>query len=81
VVSLYPIADEDEAIAKANDSAYGLNFSVWTSDGKRGHWVAIRVQAGTVNVNDAYAAAWGSVDAPMGGMTDSGMGSRLARTG
>ena len=59
VVSLYPVDSEDEAIAKANDSAYGLNFSVWTSDPKRGRRVASRLQAGTVNVNEAYAAAWG----------------------
>lgn len=76
VVSLYRVADEDEAIAQANDSEYGLNFSVWTADEKRGYRVAARLQAGTVNVNDAYAAAWGSMDAPMGGMKASGLGRR-----
>ena len=81
MVSLYPVDSEDEAIAKANDSAYGLNFSVWTSDPKRGRRVASRLQAGTVNVNEAYAAAWGSIDAPMGGMKDSGIGSRHGEHG
>jgi succinate-semialdehyde dehydrogenase/glutarate-semialdehyde dehydrogenase len=81
VVSLYPVDSEEEAIAKANDSAYGLNFSVWTSDPKRGRRVASRLQAGTVNVNEAYAAAWASIDAPMGGMKDSGVGSRHGEHG
>jgi succinate-semialdehyde dehydrogenase/glutarate-semialdehyde dehydrogenase len=81
VVSLYPVDTEDEAIEKANDSPYGLNFSVWTSDPKRGRGVAARLQAGTVNVNEAYAAAWGSVDAPMGGMKASGMGRRHGEHG
>jgi succinate-semialdehyde dehydrogenase/glutarate-semialdehyde dehydrogenase len=81
VVSLYPVQSEEEAIARANDSAYGLNFSVWTSDPKRGRRVATRLQAGTVNVNDAYGAAWASMDAPMGGMKDSGVGSRHGEHG
>ncbi|TSE01096.1 succinate-semialdehyde dehydrogenase (NADP(+)) [Skermania sp. ID1734] len=81
LVSLYRVDSEDEAIAKANDSEYGLNFSVWTSDPARGRRVAARLQAGTVNVNDAYAAAWGSVDAPMGGMKASGIGRRHGEHG
>ena len=81
VVSLYPGKDEDEAIAKANDSDYGLNFSVWTSDGKRGRRVATQLQGGSINVNEAYAAAWTSVDAPMGGMKTSGVGHRHGEHG
>jgi succinate-semialdehyde dehydrogenase / glutarate-semialdehyde dehydrogenase len=81
VVSLYRVDSEDEAIEKANDSDYGLNFSVWTSDPKHGRQVAARLQAGTVNVNEAYAAAWASVDAPMGGMKDSGLGRRHGEHG
>jgi succinate-semialdehyde dehydrogenase / glutarate-semialdehyde dehydrogenase len=81
LVSLYPVESEDEAIAKANDSRFGLNFSVWTSDRDRGKRVAERLQAGTVNVNEAYAAAWASVDAPMGGMKDSGVGRRHGEHG
>jgi len=81
VVSLYRVDSEEEAIDKANDSPYGLNFSVWTSDPKHGRQVAARLQAGTVNINEAYAAAWASVDAPMGGMKASGLGRRHGEHG
>jgi succinate-semialdehyde dehydrogenase/glutarate-semialdehyde dehydrogenase len=81
VVSLYPVETEQEAIEKANDSSYGLNAAVWTSDPARGRRVATQLQAGTVNVNGAYAATWGSVDAPMGGMKDSGLGRRHGEHG
>ncbi|MEZ5144835.1 MAG: succinic semialdehyde dehydrogenase [Acidimicrobiales bacterium] len=76
VVSIYRFGDEDDAIARANDTDYGLNASVWTRSAVRGHHVAARLRAGTVNVNEAFAAAWGSVDAPMGGMGVSGQGRR-----
>jgi succinate-semialdehyde dehydrogenase/glutarate-semialdehyde dehydrogenase len=68
-------------IEKANDSEYGLNFSVWTADRKRGRRVATRLHAGTVNVNEGYAATWASIDAPMGGMKDSGVGRRHGEHG
>jgi succinate-semialdehyde dehydrogenase/glutarate-semialdehyde dehydrogenase len=53
----------------------------FTSDPKRGRRVAAQLQSGTVNVKDAYAAAWGSVDAPMGGVKASGMGRRHGEHG
>ena len=81
VVSTYRFSTVDEAVQRANDSRYGLNASVWTSSGRRGRALAARIEAGTVNVNEAYAAAWGSVDAPMGGMKESGMGRRHGREG
>jgi len=81
VVSIYPFRDDDEAVALANDTVYGLNASVWTRDGARGRALAARLHAGTVNVNEAFGAAWGSVDAPMGGMGDSGLGRRHGAEG
>lgn len=81
VVSVYAVGSEDEAVARANDTTYGLNASVWTRNAARGRSVAARLRAGTVNVNEGYAAAWGSVDAPMGGMGDSGLGRRHGTEG
>ncbi|MQA80527.1 MAG: aldehyde dehydrogenase family protein [Streptosporangiales bacterium] len=81
VVSVYPFKNEDEAVRLANEGANGLNASVWTTDIARGRAIAGRIRAGTVNVNEAYAAAWGSMDAPMGGMGDSGLGRRHGAAG
>jgi succinate-semialdehyde dehydrogenase/glutarate-semialdehyde dehydrogenase len=75
-VTVERFSDIDGAIRKANDSPYGLNASVWTRDTERGYEVAKKLQSGTVNVNEAYGAAWLSADAPMGGMKDSGLGRR-----
>ena len=81
VVSLYRFKTEDEAVELANSTPYGLNSSVWTKDGRRGREIASRVRAGTVNVNEGYASAYGSVQSPMGGMKDSGLGRRHGSEG
>ena len=81
LVSVYRFGDVDEAVERANDTAYGLNASVWSADAQRGREVAARLHAGTVNVNEGYAAAWGSVDAPMGGVGESGVGRRHGAEG
>ncbi|MGQ4399642.1 succinic semialdehyde dehydrogenase [Streptomyces hayashii] len=81
VVSIYRFTTDDEAIEQANSTPYGLNASVWTKDARRGREVAARVRAGTVNVNEGYASAYGSVQSPMGGMKDSGLGRRHGSEG
>jgi succinate-semialdehyde dehydrogenase/glutarate-semialdehyde dehydrogenase len=80
LVAIYPVASEDEAIARANDSAFGLNASVWTSP-SRGRALAAQIEAGTVNVNEGYSAAWASHGSPMGGWKESGLGRRHGAEG
>ena len=81
VVSVYRVRDDDEAVRRANEGEFGLNASIWTRDIARGRRLATRVAAGTVNINEGYAAAWGSVGAPMGGMRSSGLGRRHGAEG
>lgn len=76
VVYVLPYQTEQEAIDLANDSEYGLSASVISKDLKRAAKIAAKIHAGSVNVNDGFAAAFGSVAAPMGGMGQSGLGRR-----
>ncbi|MER5647118.1 succinic semialdehyde dehydrogenase [Streptosporangium sp. NPDC002524] len=81
VVAIYRFGDDDEAVERANDTAYGLNASVWTRDVPRGRALASRIRAGSVNVNEGYGSAYASYDAPMGGMKSSGLGRRHGSEG
>lgn len=81
VVSVYPVSGVEEAVDAANDSEYGLNASVYTSDTERGRAVAGRIDCGTVCVNDPFTVGWASMDAPMGGFGDSGLGRRHGEVG
>ncbi|AEM85975.1 aldehyde dehydrogenase [Streptomyces violaceusniger] len=77
VLSIIPYADEDEAVAIANDSDYGLGGSVWTSDAERGLALARRVRTGSIGVN-GYA---NDPVAPLGGRKASGLGYELGPEG
>ncbi|PWD42409.1 succinic semialdehyde dehydrogenase [Gordonia paraffinivorans] len=81
VVSIYPVDSTDEAIKLANDTEYGLNASVFAGSSSEAQAVAEQLRAGTVNINEGYAAAWASTAAPMGGMGISGMGRRHGEEG
>src|SRR3954467_3645097 len=81
VVAISLVSEEEDVIARANESACGLSASLWTSDTKRGVEIGSRLRAGTVNVNEGYIAAWASLDAPMGGMKASGLGRRHGAAG
>jgi acyl-CoA reductase-like NAD-dependent aldehyde dehydrogenase len=81
VVSLYRFDHDDEAIARANATRYGLNASVWSRSTRHAKAVATRLQAGAVNINEAYAATWTSTASPIGGMKESGVGRRHGAEG
>ncbi|RVW02105.1 succinic semialdehyde dehydrogenase [Rhodococcus xishaensis] len=81
LVSIYPVANVEEAIRRANDTEYGLNASVWAGNKAEGEAIAARVMAGTVNVDEGYGPTWGSTAAPMGGMGASGVGRRHGAEG
>ena len=73
VIPLIPYDTEEEAIAYANGTMFGLCSSVWSSDPQRGIEVASRIQAGQtfVNGHSLFALTFG---VPFGGFKDSGVG-------
>lgn len=76
VVAIVEVDGDDEALAAANASEFGLNASILTGSLPRARRLADRIDAGSVNINEGYRASFGSVDAPMGGMKQSGLGRR-----
>jgi acyl-CoA reductase-like NAD-dependent aldehyde dehydrogenase len=81
VVAVYRFHDEADAIDRANDGEYGLNASIYSSDGPRARAIAQRIRCGSVNINEGFAASFGSIEAPMGGMRSSGLGRRQGSEG
>lgn len=71
---------DEQAVALANDSEYGLGASVWTSNRRRGEALARRIHAGTVMVNDAVSC-FGISEGPHGGVKASGIGRSHGRLG
>jgi gamma-glutamyl-gamma-aminobutyraldehyde dehydrogenase len=75
VLSIQTFRDDDEAVAMANDTVYGLAASVWTRDLSRALTLSDRLQVGTVSVNTVDAL---SAMTPFGGVKQSGFGRDLS---
>jgi succinate-semialdehyde dehydrogenase/glutarate-semialdehyde dehydrogenase len=80
VVPIVTVEDEDEAIALANDSEFGLGASVWTMNRAKGERMARRVQAGMVWVND-HMFSHGACSCSWGGVKSSGLGRSHSKFG
>jgi len=78
VVCFYRVKTEDEAVALANDSDFGLGGSVWTKDEARGLRIASRVDTGMMFVNNLD---WADAELPFGGIKNSGYGRELGKLG
>jgi acyl-CoA reductase-like NAD-dependent aldehyde dehydrogenase len=74
------VDSEEEAVALANDSEFGLSATVWTRDWARGQRLAGQLQAGAVMVNDCISY-FGVCEAPHGGVKASGIGRSHSRLG
>ena len=80
VVALYPAGSAEDAIAKANDSEFGLNASVWAGRTKYAREVARQLETGSAAIN-ATLLIYNSFDVPMGGVKLSGVGRRHGEHG
>jgi len=75
VIPVMVVRDAEEAVRRANESAYGLSASVWTSDVPRGIELAQRLESGNACVNECLVSA-GVPALPFGGVKQSGVGTR-----
>ncbi len=80
VLPIVRVQSEDEAIALANDSQFGLGASVWTLDRAKGERIAHRIQAGMVWIND-HSYTHGTCQCSWGGVKDSGLGRSHSKFG
>ena len=78
VVTVLPFEDDDEAVALANDTSYGLAATAWTTNLSRAHRIAKRLQAGTVTLNSQLVFDHA---VPFGGYKQSGWGHEFGREG
>lgn len=73
ILGVMKVKDMDKAVALANDSHLGLSGSVWSRNRKDAEKLALRLQAGTVMIND-HLMSHGLAETPWGGMKQSGIG-------
>ena len=74
IVAVIAFRDEEDAVALANDTIYGLSGSIWTRDGGRALRVARAIEAGNLSINSNSSVR---VTTPFGGFKQSGYGREL----
>ncbi|MGH2950814.1 MAG: aldehyde dehydrogenase family protein, partial [Solirubrobacterales bacterium] len=80
VVPIVVVADEEEALRRANDSNFGLGASVWTKDRAKGERIARRIESGMVWIND-HSYSHGALQCSWGGVKESGLGRSHSKFG
>jgi succinate-semialdehyde dehydrogenase/glutarate-semialdehyde dehydrogenase len=80
VLPIVTVDSEDEALALANDSVFGLGASVWTSDRSKGERVARELESGMVWIND-HMFSHGACQCAWGGVKESGLGRTHSKFG
>lgn len=78
VLPIIRFTDEEDALARANNSPYGLGGSIWSRDVERANGLAERMDAGTVGINQHVGI---DADVPFGGSKQSGIGTELGKEG
>jgi acyl-CoA reductase-like NAD-dependent aldehyde dehydrogenase len=80
VLAIARVENEQQALALANDSTYGLSSTLWTRDGEKAVRLAKQIDAGSVCVNDS-SITYGAAEAPFGGRKSSGLGQANGEVG
>ncbi len=81
VCSVYKWSNDEELVAFVNNTDYGLSAGIVSNNISWANKIAHRLHVGAVNINEAFASAYVSIDAPMGGMKQSGLGRRHGESG
>ncbi len=81
VCSVYKWKSDEDLVTFVNNTDYGLSAGIVSNNIMWAEKIARRLHVGAVNINEAFASAYVSIDAPMGGMKQSGLGRRHGATG
>ncbi|MEY4323018.1 MAG: succinic semialdehyde dehydrogenase [Actinomycetota bacterium] len=81
VCSVYTWRTEEDLVEFVNNTEYGLSAGIVSRNTKWANDIAVQLHVGAVNINEAFGSAYASIDAPMGGMKQSGVGRRHGEHG
>ena len=81
VCAVYTWQTENDLVDFVNNTEYGLSAGIVSKNVQWAQCIAQQLRVGTVNINEAFGSAYASIDAPMGGMRQSGAGRRHGTVG